>query len=66
MMEIEGRVAAGLDEFMLRLGHLVTLARVSKEVTHRSTRLEREFAAALTSPAVLNANDSNRVGEYLS
>jgi hypothetical protein len=66
MMEIEGRVAAGLDEFMLRLGHLVTLARVSKEVTHRSTRLEREFAGALTEPVLLTESDSSCVGAYLS
>ena len=64
MIGIEGRLIPGLDEFMLRLGHLKVLCNVSAEVDGSLTRIERETAAVLTKPIVIQPDD-NLVIEYL-
>ena len=53
MIVLEGRLLAGLDEFMLRLGHLSSLCAVAAEVRGSWSRVERELAGALTADVVV-------------
>lgn len=48
MIPLQGRVALGLDEFMLRLGHLKVLCRVARETGGSVARIQREMAGVLT------------------
>src|SRR5690242_15132287 len=65
MIAMEGRIALGLDEFMLRLGHLTVLSHVATTVNHRASRFERDLAMFLTRPTAIAANTVGRVTTYL-
>src|SRR5438132_1427471 len=66
MIPVEGRIVPGLDEFMLRLGHLSALAHVASFVTRRFTRLERDFGEFISRPTAVTAEMNRCVAEYLS
>jgi hypothetical protein len=55
MNPVEGRIALGLDEFMLRMGHLCALSYVATEVNSRPNRLEKDLADYLTRPVSVDA-----------
>jgi hypothetical protein len=61
----EGRVLAGLDEFMLRAGHLSVICRSSKETDGNWLRLEREAAAHLAAPVSVTKSGPG-LPEYLA
>jgi hypothetical protein len=65
MIALEGRVLAGLDEFMLRLGHLKVLASVGVEVGGNWSRIEREFASFLTSQVSVPEDGLASLASYL-
>lgn len=65
MIEIEGRVLAGLDEFMLRAGHLVLLCRVAHDVGGSWARIHREAVEKLSLTVVVEPDRNHEVAEYL-
>ena len=65
MIAIDGRVALGLDEFMLRLGHLNILAQLASSISGRPRRLERDFAELLTRPVAVGEDANERIANYL-
>jgi len=66
VIPIDGRVAQGLDEFMLRLGHLVVVAEVCRGVTRRATRLEKEVGLALTRNIAVDFDELPQIAAYLA
>jgi len=62
---VEGRILAGLDEFMLRAGHLLTLTRVAHDMGASWRRIHRELAKILSDTVVVTATDNPAVAEYL-
>jgi hypothetical protein len=62
---VQGRVALGLDEFMLRLGHLKILCRVARESGGSLARIQRDMAAVLTEEIPIPAYLVPAVGRYL-
>jgi hypothetical protein len=62
---LEGRVAVGLDEFMLRLGHLKVLAQLLPDMSVSKERVVRRLAARLQAPTPVAAEDVLGVGRYL-
>jgi hypothetical protein len=64
VIPIEGRIAIGLDEFMLRFGHLSVLAHVA--VAWGSSKLEQNFGEFITRPTVVDPAANYRVAAYLS
>lgn len=66
MMEVEGRVLAGLDEFMLRIGHLGALARVALEMGASWRRIERELADMLSKQVPVDDAANSYVAAYLA
>lgn len=65
MIRLAGRVLQGLDEFMLRTGHLKVLCNVAIEYSASRVRLEREVAAFLTAQVDVGPQDLPHLGEYL-
>ena len=61
MIPLEGRVLAGLDEFMLRLGHLKVLCAVAVDVGGSWSRIEREYAKFLTDLIVVPDEEIEQV-----
>lgn len=55
----------GLDEFMLRLGHLKVMCNVACEVGSSWFRIERETAKALTQPVRIASSDESSIAQYL-
>ena len=53
MIPVEGRVLLGLDEFMLRLGHLKVLCGVAAQAGGSRSRVRRETVRTLTKPCVV-------------
>jgi hypothetical protein len=66
MIEIEGRVLAGLDEFMLRAGHLLLLCRVAHDVGGSWPRIHREAVEKLSQTVVVGPERNRDVAEYLA
>jgi hypothetical protein len=66
MIEIEGRVLAGLDEFMLRAGHLLLLCRIAQDVGGSWSRIHREAAEKLSQTVVVEFERNREVAEYLA
>lgn len=66
MIEIEGRVLAGLDEFMLRAGHLVVLCRIAGEVGGSWARIKREAIERFSVLVNVPQEDIPFVAHYLS
>jgi hypothetical protein len=56
---------SGLDEFMLRLGHLKMLCRVASEFGGSLSRVEKETAAALTRLTPVPTDLTGAVTDYL-
>src|SRR5688572_24136556 len=65
MIPVDGRIAPGLDEFMLRLGQLSTLAHVASFITRRFTRLERDFGEFICRPTFVAEEANAHVAKYL-
>lgn len=65
MIPLEGRVLLGLDEFMLRLGHLKVLCGVGVEFQGSQGRVERETAKVLTGLHPVPPELNSEVAEYL-
>ena len=65
MIELEGRMLAGLDEFMLRLGHLKVLCAVAADVGGSWFRVNREAAKVLTKPFPIPINAVESIADYL-
>lgn len=65
MTPIEGRVLHGLDEFMLRLGHLKVLCSVAAEFHGSAQRVERETARALLRPCEIPRELEQDIAAYL-
>lgn len=63
--ELEGRIAIGLDEFMLRLGHLTILGRQVGVTGGTRDRVSRVLAAQLTRSVPVHESDFPTVGKYL-
>jgi hypothetical protein len=66
MIQVEGRVLAGLDEFMLRIGHLAALARVALEMGASWRRIERELADILSKLVDVDGSSNLDVARYLA
>src|SRR5207302_1335962 len=62
---VEGRVAIGLDEFMLRLGHLSALTEIAADVGASRNRVLRAFAEWLTHLTPVLPGDYANLGTYL-
>lgn len=65
MIPLEARMLPGLDEFMLRLGHLKVLCRVAVESGGSLSRIERETASALTRLVPVPDDMITHVADYL-
>ncbi len=65
MIAVEGRVLAGLDEFMLRLGHLKVLCAVIATGGGTWRRVNREAAELLKTPVPVHFDSDSSVAEYL-
>jgi hypothetical protein len=65
MIPLEGRLLAGLDEFMLRLGHVKVLCAAATENRGSSSRIVREAAALLTRPVRVPEESMPAVTTYL-
>jgi hypothetical protein len=66
MIPIEGRIAPGLDEFMLRCGHLLSLSHVAVLINRRPTKLQHDFGAFITRECEIPAASNPSVAAYLS
>lgn len=64
-MRLEGRIALGLDEFMLRLGHLKVLTSILKKTYGNRARIARHLAETLTLPVPVGEDELRDFGEYL-
>jgi hypothetical protein len=60
-MQLQGIALAGLDEFMLRLGHLTVLAEASQEYGGYIHRVEKNVAARLTAPVTVDADNQSLI-----
>jgi hypothetical protein len=65
MTALEGRVLPGLDEFMLRLGHLTVICEASSRVRASWKRVTNEAAEALTKPVVVQPSHADGMAQYL-
>ncbi|MBV9008849.1 MAG: hypothetical protein JO354_06755 [Verrucomicrobia bacterium] len=65
MIPLEGRVLAGLDEFMLRLGHLTVLCEAASRVRSSWKRITNEAADTLTKPVSVEPSSAEAVAQYL-
>jgi hypothetical protein len=65
LINLSGRFIPGLDEFMLRLGHLKVLSNVAAETGGSRYRVERTAAELLTSESRATANEIPALAEYL-
>lgn len=64
-MQPEGRVVLGLDEFMLRLGHLKILLTILAGTSGNRARITRRLAEELTRPVQVTKADAAHVADYL-
>jgi len=65
-MKLEGRIALGLDEFMLRLGHLKMLLGVLQKTHGNRARIARRLAETLTELVEVRGEDTQNLGAYLT
>src|SRR6476620_12726368 len=61
----EGRILAGLDEFMLRLGHLTVTCVAASESAGSRYRLEENLKQRLVAPTIIDPAANKAVAEYL-
>jgi hypothetical protein len=64
--EVEGRVLGGLDEFMLRTGHLVTMVRAATDAGSSWRRIEKETAELLGTEVPITPELNGAVAGYLA
>lgn len=65
MISAEGNVLHGLDEFMLRLGHLKVVCSVAAEVHGSAQRVQKETARTLLQPSAIPSGMMREVARYL-
>ncbi len=65
MIPLQGAMLPGLDEFMLRLGHLVVLCDVASDVGTSWSRIGRGMAKVLTRPVPVPMPLVESVTDYL-
>lgn len=65
MIRLSGRAMPGLDEFMLRIGHLKVISSVASEFGGARHRVERETASVLTNLTAVPADKASSVAIYL-
>ena len=65
MIRLEGRILDGLDEFMLRIGHLTVLCRAASEAGASWYRIEKEATANLTRPVQVPEDVTEELIRYL-
>jgi len=65
-MRLEGRIALGLDEFMLRFGHLKVLLLVLRKTYGNRSRIARRLAETLTELVEVSPDQVQDLGEYLT
>src|SRR5438477_6129432 len=65
MIAVEGRVIPGLDEFMLRTGHLRLVCRTAWELGGSTIRMERETAERVAKPVPVAADRVESLARYL-
>lgn len=65
MISLSGRMLPGLDEFMLRLGHLKVLANVASETGGSRYRVEKTTAELLTAESTVPTEEIPALAEYL-
>lgn len=66
MIPAEGNVLHGLDEFMLRLGHLKVVCSVATEFHGSAQRVHKETARTLLQPSEIPSGMMHQVATYLS
>lgn len=66
MTSVEGRALAGLDEFMLRPGHLSVLCYIAEEIGGSWSRIQREASSFLANPQPVEPADNAAVAQYLA
>lgn len=64
-MELTGRVLHGLDEFMLRLGHLTLLIETAKSKGGSARKFEKALTAVLTKSVEIPGNMADPMLRYL-
>lgn len=65
MIPLEGRALSGLDEFMLRLGHLTVLCQAAAEGGGGAHRFARQAAERLTQVVPIPSDRNASVARYL-
>jgi hypothetical protein len=65
LINLSGRMIPGLDEFMLRLGHLKVLSNVATEASGSRYRVEKATAELLTSESTVSPDEISSLTEYL-
>ena len=65
MIKLSGRAMHGLDEFMLRTGHLKVVSNVASEVGGARHRVERAAAEMLMSSTEVPSSQLEQVSRYL-
>jgi hypothetical protein len=65
VIRLSGRAMLGLDEFMLRIGHLKVVANVATEMGGVRHRVERAVAEALTCLTDVPSSQLSQVSTYL-
>jgi hypothetical protein len=65
VINLSGRMTPGLDEFMLRLGHLKVLSNIAAENGGSRHRVERALAELLTEDSTAPADEIPALTEYL-
>lgn len=66
MISTEGRVQAGLDEFMLRVGHLSVICKASLEANGNWRRMLQEASEILCFATQIPTADSDTIAQYLA
>lgn len=65
MIALQATILAGLDEFMLRLGHLSSLCALAADLRGTWARTERELSTALTESVAIPNELEQHVASYL-
>jgi len=66
MIPAEGKLLLGLDEFMLRFGHVKVLVNTASEMRGSWHRLNKRVSAQLTEPVPIPCEMMRPVAEYLA
>lgn len=66
MIPLAGSILAGLDEFMLRVGHLSCVCALAAELRGSWTQTERELSEELTRLTMVDPDCEPQVAKYLA